>query len=93
MDRVAGPGRYLVSVEAGFNLRRGGTGNAIESFSVSAGDRTPRPPCLPMDARELLSARKAGAAGLAFDSFDSVREHVNCFPVAIAATGRPVYLR
>jgi hypothetical protein len=35
------PGWYLVAVEAGFNLWRGGAGNAIESFSVSVGDRTP----------------------------------------------------
>ncbi|MDX8035686.1 hypothetical protein SK803_36250 [Lentzea sp. BCCO 10_0856] len=35
------PRWYLVAVEAGFNLWRGGAGNAIESFSVSVGDQTP----------------------------------------------------
>lgn len=30
-----------VAVEAGFNLWRGGAGNAIESFSVSVGNQTP----------------------------------------------------
>ncbi|GGU38240.1 GH12 family glycosyl hydrolase domain-containing protein [Lentzea flava] len=43
MDSVARghvlPGWYLVAVEAGFNLWRGGAGNVIESFSVSIADR------------------------------------------------------
>jgi hypothetical protein len=31
----------LVAVAAGFNLWRGGAGNAIESFSVAVDDREP----------------------------------------------------
>ena len=33
---------YLIAVEAGFNLWRGGAGNAIENFSVSVDDQKPR---------------------------------------------------
>ncbi|SDO67050.1 GH12 family glycosyl hydrolase domain-containing protein [Lentzea jiangxiensis] len=33
---------YLIAVEAGFNLWRGGAGNSIEAFSVSVDGRKPR---------------------------------------------------
>ncbi|MEV6719168.1 hypothetical protein AB0M48_44830 [Lentzea sp. NPDC051208] len=38
---VVSPDWYLIAVEAGFNLWRGGAGNAIENFSVSVDGRKP----------------------------------------------------
>ncbi|MDX8147244.1 cellulose binding domain-containing protein [Lentzea sp. BCCO 10_0061] len=39
---LVSPDWYLIAVEAGFNLWRGGAGNAIENFSVSVDDQKPR---------------------------------------------------
>ncbi|MEU3645726.1 cellulose binding domain-containing protein [Lentzea sp. NPDC034063] len=39
---LVSPDWYLIAVEAGFNLWRGGAGNAIENFSVSVADQKPK---------------------------------------------------
>ena len=38
---LVSPDWYLIAVEAGFNLWRGGAGNAIENFSVSVDGQKP----------------------------------------------------